>query len=931
MFNLLKFAAATLLPVVFAVFFYHLEKKPSFLDFPHKKRQLIIGLAFGVLTIFANEFSISSGGVPMNVCDAAPLVAGLIFGGPAGIIAGIIGGMERWFAVYWGADIYTRTACTLGTILAGFLGAAVRKYMLDDKKPSWVYGLAMGITAEVMHMLLVFLTNISDIAQAFSVVKICAMPMITANGLSVMLSALVISRLGKEHLRKAENVQNISQTFQRWLAVCVLIAFACTGFLTYTLQNRLANNSADELLLLNMEDVRNDINEASDRNILNNAKEIALHTTIDTTSEELVQMAETYGIAEINLIEKNGIIIATTYPDFLGYDMASGKQSSTFIPLLKGTKSIVQSYQPTSFDPSLSRKYAGVAIEGGAIQIGYDAVQFQADIQTQVMDTVRYRHVGQDGYIVICDENWNVVRGKSGESTIQLTPIDTDLIPENTRYIGELYGENTYCVYTKAEGYYIITALPQSAAMFNRDIAVYILMFMEITVFASLFALVYFLIKRLVVDNIREINRSLAKITGGNLDVTVNVRSNEEFASLSDDINSTVVTLKRYISEAEARIDKELEFAKSIQHSALPSVFPPYPHRKDFEIFASMDTAKEVGGDFYDFYLLNDDRIAFLIADVSGKGIPAAMFMMTAKTLIKDFAESGMEVNDAFTRANAKLCEGNDAGMFVTAWMGYLDLKTGLLSYANAGHNPPVICRKDGTFEYLRTRPNFILAGMEGIKYKKHEMQLFPGDQIYLYTDGVTEAQDVNNQLYGEARLLDVLNNNRTSDVTSLCKAVHADVDVFAGEADQFDDITMLAFKLHFLKNGGTLTVSPDMASVSYVTDFLESQLEKLEVPMKVANRIKIATDEIYSNIVRYSGAESASVHCDIKKTTLSLIFRDNGKPYNPLENDDPDITSSAEDREIGGLGVFMVKKMMDSVEYEHTDGWNVLTMRMNI
>ena len=137
--------------------------------------------------------------------------------------------------------------------------------------------------------------------------------------------------------------------------------------------------------------------------------------------------------------------------------------------------------------------------------------------------------------------------------------------------------------------------------------------------------------------------------------------------------------------------------------------------------------------------MLGENKLAFLIADVSGKGIPAAMFMMTAKTLIKGFAESGMEVDEVFTHANEKLCEGNDAGMFVTAWIGVLDLRTGLLSYANAGHNPPVIKKKDGQYEYLRTRANFILAGMESVKYKKHEIQLQPGDEIYLYTDGVTE------------------------------------------------------------------------------------------------------------------------------------------------------------------------------------------------
>ena len=231
---------------------------------------------------------------------------------------------------------------------------------------------------------------------------------------------------------------------------------------------------------------------------------------------------------------------------------------------------------------------------------------------------------------------------------------------------------------------------------------------MEFVVFGMLFIVVYFLIKKLIVDNMVKINRSLAKITSGNLDTVVDVRTNEEFASLSDDINSTVLTLKRYIAEAAARIDKELDFAKAIQHSAIPMVFPPYPAHGEFDIYATMDTAKEVGGDFYDFYFVGESKLGFLIADVSGKGIPAAMFMMTAKTLIKGYAESGKSVDEVFTIANAKLCESNEAGMFVTAWMGILDITTGLLEFANAGHNPPLVRHVDGTFEYLKSKSGLL-------------------------------------------------------------------------------------------------------------------------------------------------------------------------------------------------------------------------------
>ena len=185
--------------------------------------------------------------------------------------------------------------------------------------------------------------------------------------------------------------------------------------------------------------------------------------------------------------------------------------------------------------------------------------------------------------------------------------------------------------------------------------------------------------------------------------------------------------------------------------------------------------------------------MAFLVADVSGKGIPAAMFMMTAKTLLKSCAESGMDVEQVFTVANEKLCEGNEAGMFVTAWMGLLNVKTGKITFANAGHNPPLVKQADGSFVYLKSRPGFVLAGMAGIRYRRNELQLAPGDTIFLYTDGITEATNANNELYGEERLLAVLEKNAQSTSQTICDEVKKDVDAFVEEAPQFDDITMLS------------------------------------------------------------------------------------------------------------------------------------------
>ena len=596
----------------------------------------------------------------------------------------------------------------------------------------------------------------------------------------------------------------ISHAFQRWLLVLVAIAFLTTTVFLWLIQTRLSENNAINLLRLNLSDVREDIIDASDENLLRLTRSMAqeLDAMDRITGDVLYELLGRYDVTEINIIDSFGVIVATTHPSFLGYDMRSGAQSGEFMGLLSGEKEYVQSYRPTSDDPSISRKYGGVALErGGFVQVGYGAERFQRDIDEFVVGVTRNRHVGEGGCIIIVDEAWNIVSDRYGSEGQNLNVtgvwIDTAVTPENEVFMADVYGRASYCMYQTTEGYRIVAVMPRSEAALSRNVSVGVTTAMQIVVFAALFIMIFVLVNRLVVRNIYQINDSLSAITEGKLDTVVNVRSHVEFDDLSNDINTTVDTLKRYIADAAARIDAELAFAKAIQHSALPSVFPPYPGRREFDIHAAMYTAKEVGGDFYDFYFVDEDTLAFLVADVSGKGIPAAMFMMQSKTLLKSCTESGMSVEQVFTTANEKLCEGNEAGMFVTVWMGLLNVKTGRVTFANAGHNPPLVRGGDGGFAFHKTRPGFVLAGMEGVRYRRFDLQLQPGDTLYLYTDGVTEATDAAENLYGEERLRSLLNGLQGASAQAICERVKADVDAFAGDAEQFDDITMLCLTWH--------------------------------------------------------------------------------------------------------------------------------------
>ena len=323
------------------------------------------------------------------------------------------------------------------------------------------------------------------------------------------------------------------------------------------------------------------------------------------------------------------------------------------------------------------------------------------------------------------------------------------------------------------------------------------------------------ILRRKVVRPIDQLTRATGDFIQSNEDelaagtATVNVpeiRTGDEVELLADSFRKMEEDMISYIREfmkataEKERIGAELNVATQIQADMLPRIFPAFPEREEFDIYATMNPAKEVGGDFYDFFLVDEDHLAVVIADVSGKGVPAALFMVIAKTLIKNHAQNRDTPGAVFTQTNEQLCEGNDAGLFVTAWMGVLEISTGQFVYVNAGHNPPLLKRAGGQFEWLKSRPGFVLAGMEGIRYRENTLQLEPGDELYLYTDGVTEATNSSQELFGEERLQAALNEEPDLPVHKLLPKIKGCIDAFVGEAEQFDDITMLG--LHYMERG---------------------------------------------------------------------------------------------------------------------------------
>ena len=281
----------------------------------------------------------------------------------------------------------------------------------------------------------------------------------------------------------------------------------------------------------------------------------------------------------------------------------------------------------------------------------------------------------------------------------------------------------------------------------------------------------------------------------------LNIRTGDEIEKLSDSVKKMETDLNTYIEELTAitsekeRIGAELDIATHIQSSMLPCIFPAFPERQEFDIYAQMTPAKEVGGDFYDFFMVDERHIAIVMADVSGKGVPAALFMVIAKTLIKDHTLPGRDLGEVFTTVNNILCESNSEGLFVTAFEGVLDLATGEFAFVNAGHEVPYLCKKSAGFKPYKIKPCFVLAGMENMKYSSGKITLDVGDKIFQYTDGVTEATNSENELYGAKRLNTVLNAAGRKTPCEIIKDVKNDIDTFVGNADQFDDITMLCLE----------------------------------------------------------------------------------------------------------------------------------------
>ena len=625
----------------------------------------------------------------------------------------------------------------------------------------------------------------------------------------------------------------MKKIFSIWLTIFVVAAFVITLFCSYKIQSRLAQETALSMLNENLDDAEARILHSNNNlihikeltengaltktrafaRIVNNTPDlfnslIAFDKAIESEKDKasslgyderiklyrelimncpeyklnndiLERLKQDFDVDEVTITNSDGIMVSSIPAEYIGYDMTSRDQSNEFVQKLITGKDneYVQNPMPNGYLKRIFQ-YVGVRRQDnkGFVQIGYSPQRLEeAEKLADIYNISKDFRIGNHGKLKITKsiDDKNAVDLLNGESQKTISK--------------EVDGKASLCVYRKYGDLVLRASLPEDEMFLSRNTVVQSMAIAYFVLFSIVYVLISLLLQKVVIRGIYSVNDSLNKITDGDLNETVKVHNTEEFDVLSNGINTTVNALKKAIEAESKRIDAELEIGRTIQKSVLPDDFPD---NDKYTIYATMDTAKEVGGDFYDFFAIDKTHNAMLVADVSGKGITAALFMMNAKALIKELILSGKEPAIAIKEANLELCENNKARMFLTLFLAILDTDTGIMTCVNAGHNPPLL-NHNGVWEYLIIKHSMALGVSNKVRFTEVEVKLDHNDSFFLYTDGVTEAQNINQELYGEKRLKEFLTNQDNNPKTVL-PAIREELKAFAGEAPQSDDITMI-------------------------------------------------------------------------------------------------------------------------------------------
>jgi serine phosphatase RsbU (regulator of sigma subunit)/anti-sigma regulatory factor (Ser/Thr protein kinase) len=440
---------------------------------------------------------------------------------------------------------------------------------------------------------------------------------------------------------------------------------------------------------------------------------------------------------------------------------------------------------------------------------------------------------------------------------------------------------------------------------------------------------------------IAHLTEMTGRIAAGDFNQRIDIPAKNEIGVLAASFNEMTRRLNESIEHlkettaAKERIESELKIAHEIQMSMVPKIFPPFPDRSEFDIFATLVPAKEVGGDLYDFFFIDDDQLCFAIGDVSGKGVPASLFMAVTKTLFKATAGHGGTPGEILARLNAEICRDNESCMFVTLFCGILNIRTGQVDYSNGGHNLPYYIHRAGV-RPLENAGGRALGLAEESRYVSRRIVLEPGEGLLLYTDGVTEAMDPNETLYSDQRLEQFLASNRGSSPRQTIGDLVRDVRQFAGRAPQSDDITGLALMYlgttEEMAEELEIKVINKLSELGRLSQALEAFGERHGLAPRIVHDLNLALEETLTNIISYGYLDNREHEIKLRLTAqpgeITAEVEDDGQPFNPLESPEPDIGKVVEQRPVGGLGIHLVRKLMDTLRYERLGATNRLTMK---
>lgn len=504
----------------------------------------------------------------------------------------------------------------------------------------------------------------------------------------------------------------------------------------------------------------------------------------------------------------------------------------------------------------------------------------------------------------------------------------------------DIGGEDSLVVYepVTGTGWSICCVCSYKSIMSSMDIIT-----VKAVIFLFFGLLVTIILVRIVVlysmKSLALLKNAATEISNGNLDVQLpTMKPSDDIGKLNNAFMEMQKSLRQQMerlvetTKAKEHIESELHIARSIQMSLVPHTFSPFPKWDNLELYARIRPAREVGGDLYDFFI-RDSKLFFTIGDVSGKGVPASLFMAVTRTLFRNAANNHDSPAKILYTLNNTVLKDNDTCMFVTMFVGVLDLVTGNLTFCNAGHNPPVLTGNHHT-EMFKVQENIPVGVIEDFEYSEENITLKSGWTLFLYTDGLTEAENPEKQLYGDRRMLDALSQIHADAPKEIIDEIEKSVDKYAGGVDQSDDLTMLCLRLNNVDMPVIhKTVPNSLSVVGEIPDFIAEFRDKCGIDKPTCERLNLVLEELLVNVVSYAyppgvaGEIEISMSYDREQHTVKLVISDNGQPFDPTKTDSPDTDAPIEERPIGGLGIHLVRSSADEVTYTRTDDKNVLTV----